>query len=64
MEYAKKIVEQAGYKVKSIVLTRDIGMKKKSLYEGIEGLSNLTDHVDEEDIQKAKEAIVKAIREE
>ena len=64
MECAKKIVEQAGYKVKSIVLARDIGMKKKSLYEGIEGFRNLTDHVDEEDIQKAREAIVRAILEE
>ena len=62
MECARKIVERAGYKVKSIVLARDIGMKKKSLYEVIEG--NLTDYVNEEDIQKAKEAIVKAILEE
>ena len=61
MECAKKIVEKTGYKVKSIVLARDIGMKKKSLYEVIEG--NLTDYVNEEDIQKAKEAIVKAILE-
>jgi len=34
MECSRKIVGQAGYKVdKSIVLARDIGMKKKSLYE-------------------------------
>jgi len=62
MECAKKIVEKAGYKVKSIVLTRDIEMKKKSLYEGIEELSNLTDHVDEEDVPK--EVITRAILEE
>ena len=65
MECSKKIVEQAGYKIdKNIVLARDVGMKKKSLYEGVEGLNNLTDHVEDKDVKKAKELIVKAILEE
>ena len=65
MECSKKIVEQAGYKIdKNVVLARDVGMKKKSLYEGVEGLNNLTDHVEDKDAKKAKELIVKAILEE
>ncbi|MEM3651115.1 MAG: putative zinc-binding protein, partial [Candidatus Jordarchaeaceae archaeon] len=63
MECSRKTVQNAGYKIaKSIVLARDIGMKKKSLYEGNE--KNLTDNINEEDVRKAKELIVKAILEE
>lgn len=36
MECSKKVVEEAGFDIaKSIVLTRDIGMKKKALHEDI-----------------------------
>lgn len=62
MECARKTVEKAGYQIaKSIVLARDIGMKKKSLYEGDE--KSLTDNANEEEVRKAKELIVKAILE-
>ncbi|MHA1209019.1 MAG: hypothetical protein ACTSP1_03865 [Candidatus Freyarchaeota archaeon] len=37
---------------KSIVLARDIVMKKKSPYEGKE--KNLTDNINEEDVRKAR----------
>nr|MDO8078173.1 hypothetical protein [Candidatus Freyarchaeota archaeon] len=47
---------------KSIALARDIVMKKKSLYEGKE--KNLTDNINEEDVRKSKELIVKAILED
>jgi len=64
---SKKIVETAGFKVaKSIVLARDIGMKKKTLHEDIntKDLKSLMEYISEEDVRKAKELIVKAITEE
>ena len=64
-ECAKKIVEQSGFKpTKSIVLVRDIGMKKKALHEDIGGdIKTLMDYISDDDVQKAKELIVKAIME-
>ncbi|MBC7128658.1 MAG: hypothetical protein H5T45_02885 [Thermoplasmatales archaeon] len=59
MECAKKILEKAGYKVESIVLTRDIGMKKKSLYEE----KSLENVIDKNEIEKAKEIIARKIKE-
>ncbi|MEM2388460.1 MAG: putative zinc-binding protein [Candidatus Thermoplasmatota archaeon] len=59
-ECARKILEKAGYKVESIVLTRDIGMKKKSLYEE----NKLEGVVDKNDIERAKEIIIRKIKEE
>jgi len=66
-ECSKKIVEQAGFKVaKSIVLVRDIGMKKKALHEDIAPgkVKPVMDYIDDEEIRMAKELIVKAIIEE
>jgi uncharacterized metal-binding protein len=64
-ECSRKIVEQAGFKVsKSSVLVRDIGMKKKALHEDIGGdVKTLMDYISDDDVQKAKELIVKAIME-
>ncbi len=65
-ECARKTVEQSGFTpTKSIVLVRDIGMKKKALHEDIgENMKPLMDYVSQEDVKKAKELIVKAILEE
>lgn len=63
MGCARKILEKAGYEPASIVLARDIGMEKKSLYEIADG-SNLTDHVDRKEIEKAKKLIMNKIMEE
>ena len=64
LECAKKTVEQSGLTpTKSIVLVRDIGMKKKALHEDIGGdVKTLMDYISDDDVQKAKELIVKAIR--
>jgi len=66
-ECSKKIVETAGFKVaKGIMLTRDIGMKKKALHEDIAPgeVKPMMDYISDDDIRKAKELIVKAITEE
>jgi len=52
-------LEKAGYKVESIVLTRDTGMKKKSLYEE----KSLENVIDRNEIEKAKEVIIRKIKE-
>ena len=64
-ECSRKIVEQAGFKpTKSIVLTRDIGMKKKGLSEDIgRDIKGVMDYISDDDVQKAKELIVKTIME-
>ena len=65
-ECSRKIVEQAGFKpTKSIVLTRDIGMKKKGLSEDIGGdIKGVMDYISDDDVKRAKELIVKTILEE
>ena len=66
-ECSRKVVEAAGFKVaKGIMLTRDIGMKKKALHEDIASgeVKPLMYYVLDDDIKKAKELIVKAIIEE
>ena len=65
-ECCRKMVEKAGFKAtKSIVLVRDIGMKKKALHEDIgQNMKGLMEYVSQDDVKKAKELIVKAIREE
>ena len=66
MNCSKKILEQAGFKVdKSITLATDIGMKKKALHEdiGTRGLKSLMGYISEEDVEKAKELIVRAVLE-
>ena len=64
-ECARKTVEQSGFTpTKSIVLVRDIGMKKKALHEDIGGdIKTLMDYVSDDEVRKAKELIVKAITE-
>jgi len=65
-ECSRKIVEQAGFKpTSSIVLTRDIGMKKKSLSEDIgKGIKGVMDYISDDEVKKAKDLIVKAVLEE
>jgi uncharacterized metal-binding protein len=64
-EYSRKIVEQAGFKVtKSIVLVKDIGMKKKALHEDIgQDLKGVMEYISAEEVKRAKELIVKTILE-
>jgi uncharacterized metal-binding protein len=63
MECSKKVVEEAGFDIaKSIVLTRDISMKKKALHEDIgKDLKPVMQYVSEEDVKQAKELIIKSI---
>ena len=64
-ECSRKILEQAGFKPVSIVLTRDIGMKKKSLSEDIgKEIKGVMDYISDDEVKKAKELIVKTILEE
>jgi len=65
-ECSRKIVEQAGFKpTKSVVLTRDIGMKKKGLSEDIGGdIKGVMDYISDDDVKRAKELIVKTVLEE
>ena len=62
-ECSRKIVEQAGFKpTKSIVLTRDIGMKKKGLSEDVgKNIKGVMEYVSDEEISRAKDLIVKTI---
>jgi len=62
-ECSKKIVEEAGFRLtKSIVLTRDIGMKKKALHEDIgQDIKGVMEYISDEDIKQAKELIVETI---
>ncbi|MEM2838481.1 MAG: putative zinc-binding protein [Thermoplasmata archaeon] len=64
-ECSKKVVERAGFKIaRSIVLTRDIGMKKKPFHEDIGGdLKGVMDYVSPEDVRKAKELIIQTVKE-
>jgi len=62
-ECSRKIVEQAGFKpTKSIVLTRDISMKKKGLGEDIgKETKGVMEYISNDEVKKAKELIVKTI---
>ncbi|MGQ4875630.1 MAG: putative zinc-binding protein [Promethearchaeia archaeon] len=65
MECSRKIVEAAGFHIaKSIVLMRDIGMKKKPLHEDVANgdLKGLSAYIHEEEIQKAKKYIVNSLK--
>jgi uncharacterized metal-binding protein len=63
-ECSRKIVEQAGFKPISIVLTRDTGIKKKGFSEDIgKGVKGMMEYISDDDIKKAKELIVKTILE-
>jgi len=65
-ECSRKIVEQAGFKpTKSIVLTRDIGMKKKGLSEDIgKEIKGVMEYISDDEVKKAKDLIVKTVLEE
>jgi uncharacterized metal-binding protein len=65
-ECSRKTAENAGFKLtKSIVLTRDIGMKKKALHEDIgEDIKGVMEYVSDDEVKRAKELIVKTILEE
>jgi uncharacterized metal-binding protein len=61
-ECSRKIVEQAGFKPTSIVLTRDIGMKKKGLSEDIgKEIKGVMDYISDDEVKRAKDLIVKTI---
>jgi uncharacterized metal-binding protein len=64
-ECSRKTVEAAGFKItKSLVLVRDIGMKKKALHEDIgQNIKGLMEYVSQDDVKRAKELIIKAINE-
>ena len=64
-ECSRKMVEQAGFQVtRSIMLVRDIGMKKKALHEDIgKDLKGIMEYVSAEDVQRAKDLIVQALSE-
>ena len=65
-ECARKTVEQAGFQVtKSIVLVRDIGMKKKALHEDIgQDLKGVMDYISGDEVNRAKDLIVRVINAE
>jgi len=62
-ECSRKTVEAAGFRVtKSIVLTRDMGIRKKPLHEDIgKEMKNLMEYVSDEDVERAKQLILRAI---
>jgi len=64
-ECARKIVEQAGFSPISIMLTRDIGMKKKGLSEDIgKEIKGVMEYISDDEVKRAKELIIKTILEE
>ena len=65
VECARKVVEQAGFKpTKSIVLTRDISMKKKGLSEDIgKEIKGVMDYISDAEVKQAKDLIVKTVLE-
>jgi len=63
-ECARKTIEAAGFKIdKSIVLVRDIGMKKVALHTDISKGLGVEKYISKEDVRKAKELIIKTILE-
>ena len=61
-ECSRKTVEVAGFAItKSIVLARDIGMKKKALHEDIGKGRGVMAYISEQEVKSAKELIRKAI---
>ena len=66
MECSRKVVEGAGFNIaKSIVLVRDIGMKKKALHEDIgKDLKPVMQYISEEEIRRAKDLIIKSVQDE
>lgn len=64
-ECARKTVEAAGFGItKSIVLVRDIGMKKKALHEDIgEDIKGLMEYVSDDEVKRAKDLIIETLQE-
>jgi uncharacterized metal-binding protein len=63
-ECSRTIVEQAGFKPIGIVLTRDIGMKKKGLSEDIgKETKGVMEYISSDYIQKTKDLTVKKLTE-
>ncbi|MGC8797772.1 MAG: putative zinc-binding protein [candidate division WOR-3 bacterium] len=62
-ECSRKVVEAGGIKIaRSIVLTRDIQMIKRSLARDLDGNPlPLMDYIDPEDVKKVKQAIIRAV---
>ena len=59
---AKKMLEKFGFKVaSSVILDRDIGMKKVPFSSVLD--SNIMDYIKNEEIQKAKDLIISKINE-
>jgi uncharacterized metal-binding protein len=64
-ECSRKIVEQAGFKpTKSIVLTRDMTIKKKGFAEDVgKGMKGLMEYISDDEVMKAKDLIITAVQE-
>lgn len=61
---AQEKSEAAGFKIaKSIVLARDIGVEKVALHTDIGKGLGVEKYISQEDINKAKQLIIKAIME-
>lgn len=62
-ECARKTVERAGLSpTRSIVLTRDINMKKKALHEDIgQGVKGVMEYISDDEVKMAKKLIMEAI---
>ena len=65
-ECSRKLVEASGIRpTASIMLVRDVPMSKKALHEDIgRDLKPATEYIDDGEVQRAKELIVKAVMEE
>ena len=62
MGCAMKTLMDAGLKTtRKILLTRDAGIDNKPLEPQTEGQKDLTQHISEEDIKKAKDVIIRAV---
>ncbi len=64
-ECARKVCEAGGIKIaRSLVLTRDIQMKKQSLAQDLTGNPKpIMEYIDPADVEKAKQLIVQSITE-
>lgn len=59
---SRRTIEAAGFKItKTIVLVKDIGMKKKALHLDIGKGLGVEKYISQEEVKKAKELVVKAI---
>lgn len=62
---SRRTIKAAGFKItKTIVLVKDIGMKKKALHLDIGKGLGVEKYISQEEVKKAKELVVKTILEE